>query len=305
MVPNLNVLSLVLTGEGEALGVVPFVDGIELFLEWARTPVLAAEVLCEPSPLTSGLPQRVVLARCSCGNMDGSARAIIWADRNIIRWTDWQVDLPEDDDAEGASVPLPPPMAFDRKQYLQVVAEARSRVPPDLVARPLGSETIAWPEEPGSQKQPSGARSDVTALLNAVRAQIECEIERVDDPMTGVPGGDPSDLAGWHAGASHQPGQPGRPYYDPETWRWFELVDLAVLGDLVIVEFRWSEPGVSSNRYLLMCHVDGTETVAMAASIVRSTLRAQLRPGWRERLGHQEIGRERVLLIPQRLLGRH
>ncbi|HMK95922.1 MAG TPA: hypothetical protein VK425_00155, partial [Acidimicrobiales bacterium] len=91
----------------------------------------------------------------------------------------------------------------------------------------------------------------------------------------------------------------GRPYYNAETWRWFELVDLAYLDELVIVEFRWANPATPPLRYLFVCHVDQVSSAELAASVVRSQLRAQLAPGWRERLGHRWLGPDRVLLWRQ------
>jgi hypothetical protein len=134
-------------------------------------------------------------------------------------------------------------------------------------------------------------------VLIAVRAMIAREIERVDDPISGVPGGDPSDVAGWHPGsAEKRPRGPGRPVYDPEVWRWFQLADLAYLDELVLVEFYWTNPATPLLRHLLFCHVDGLTTAESAAMVVRGQLRAALAPGWRERLAHRWVGHDRVLL---------
>lgn len=63
---------------------------------------------------------------------------------------------------------------------------------------------------------------------------------------------------------------PGRPYHNAETWRWFRLVDLAFLDELVIVEFRWTEPATPPLKYLFLYHVDGVSSVESAASVVRA-----------------------------------
>ena len=134
MCPELNTLALVFDPDGsvfdpeDSFGVVPFVDGKPLFSDWAGTALYADEVLCDPSPLTSDLPHRAVLRRCSCGSLDSSASAVIWTDGPVVRWTDWKVDLPPENE-DGPDPPAPPPLAFDRAEYERVVAEATARVP--------------------------------------------------------------------------------------------------------------------------------------------------------------------------------
>ena len=94
---------------------------------------------------------------------------------------------------------------------------------------------------------------EAAQILDAVEAMIARERERVDDPVTGVSGGDPSDGVGWRSLRGGDK-RPGSPYYNADTWRWFQLVDLAYLDDLIVVEFRWTEPTTPTDlRYLLFC----------------------------------------------------
>ena len=305
MCPLLSELAIVLEPE-DRFGVIFVVDGKPLFSERAGTPVFAHEILCDPSPLTSDLPHRVVLRKCSCGNLDSSASVVISADGAIVRWTDWRVDLPPEDD-DGPEPPAPPPLAFDGIGYERVVAEAMARVPPDKRGpAPVNPwEPIVRPGQPGELEAPPAPRPDGAAVLEAVRAAIAREVERVDDPVARVPGGDPSDAAGWHpagVGARDRSGI-GEAYYNAETWRWFDLVDLAYLDELVIIEFRWADPSTPPLRYLLVCHVDRVSSADFAGWVVRSQLRAQLAPGWRDRLGHRWLGHDRVLLWRENELG--
>jgi len=175
--------------------------------------------------------------------------------------------------------------------------------------------TTAGPSKPRTPKRPKLRPShrnhvprtqhhrspDGPAVLGAVRASIAREVERVEDPVAGVPGGDPSDVAGWHptTASLRERSNIGQPYYDPETWRWFQLVDVAYLDELVIIEFRWADPTTPHLRYIFICHVDQVSSVETAASVVRAQLRVQLAPGWRDRLGHRWVGNDRVLLWRQ------
>ena len=145
----------------------------------------------------------------------------------------------------------------------------------------------------------SDAGMEVKEVLDAVRSLLLEEVERVDAPVTG-PDAHPSGRAGWHPLVPSPIAAPGtgQPVFDAETWRWFELVDLAYLDEMVVVEFRWTDPATPRLRYLLHCSVDQLSTAQDVALIVRTTLRRQLRPGWRERLGHHRLGHDRVLLLP-------
>lgn len=138
-------------------------------------------------------------------------------------------------------------------------------------------------------------RLDPAEVLAAIKAVIAREVERVDDPLAGTSGGDPSDAGGWHSHGTTD--GPGVPYYNPETWRWFRLVDLTYLDPLVLVEFRWIDPTMPQQLlYLLFCNLGGVDSIGLATSVVRSELRAQIAPGWRERLHHHWIDRSHVLL---------
>lgn len=136
-------------------------------------------------------------------------------------------------------------------------------------------------------------------ILDAVRTVLAHEVERVAAPASGPDTG-PSDRAGWHPLVPSPSAAPdgGQPAFEPETWQWFELVDLAYLDEMVVVEFRWTDPATPRLRYLLHCSVDQLSTAQDVALIVRTTLRKQLRPGWRERLGHHWLGHDRVVLLP-------
>jgi hypothetical protein len=157
-------------------------------------------------------------------------------------------------------------------------------------------EADLWSPPPGPCLPPPPP-PPAQAVLDAVRAVIAREVERVDDPVAGVAGGDPSDVAGWHPGSlDGPPGGPGRPSYDAETWRHFELVDLAYIDEMVLVEFAWTDPTTPDLRYLIFCHVDQLTTAESAGLVVRSQLRSALAPGWRERLAHDWLSRRKVLL---------
>lgn len=171
-------------------------------------------------------------------------------------------------------------------------------------------EADLWSSPPGPSlpPPPPPAAPDV---LDAVRVVIAREVERVGDPVAGVAGGDPSDVPGWHAGpADGTPSGPGRPYYNAEAWRYFEVVDVAHVDEMVLVEFSWTDPATPDLRYLLFCHVDRLTTAESAAMVVRSQLRTALAPGWRERLARHWLSNRKVLLlrnndVKQRVLDEH
>ena len=147
---------------------------------------------------------------------------------------------------------------------------------------------------------PGAPGLDAAALVARVRAVLKREVERVDDPVAGVAGGDPSDENGWYPARGGPARAPriGRPFYNAETWRWFELVDVAYVDELVVVVFRWTDPATPpALRYVIFCHVDRVAAVDSAAWIVRMQLRRQLAPGWRERLEHRWLGRHHPVLF--------
>lgn len=150
-------------------------------------------------------------------------------------------------------------------------------------------------------------------IVAAVGAMIERETARVDDPVTGVPGGDPRDVDGWHTyDSSGRPDtRPGRPIFDPEAWRWFRLVDLAMLDGTVLIKFAWAEPGSPDLQYLKLAPVGpyGMRSADEAASVVRSHLRVLLAPldalasaptnstpGWRYRVNRTWLSRTLVVV---------
>lgn len=151
-------------------------------------------------------------------------------------------------------------------------------------------------------------------LIAAVRSALLREVARVDDPLAGVPGGDPSDVTGWHPYT--RPGDkpsssPGRPYYDAEAWRWFRLIDIAVLDNSVFVKFAWDEPDTPRLEYLGIVPVYRYTRLgaAGAALLVRSHMRDLLAPldalesaasnstpGWRNRVSRTWLGPNFVLV---------
>lgn len=109
-----------------AMEVVFRVDGVRLFDGCFGAGMPIGDLLCDPSPLLSDLPHRVVLRRCSCASIAcGSASAVISADQSHVHWTDWEVLS-----LEGAVEPEC--MYFERSQYEAVVTEAMRRVPVEL-----------------------------------------------------------------------------------------------------------------------------------------------------------------------------
>lgn len=218
MYPRLNTLALVFDTDRSVFnpddfGVVPVVDGEPLFSKRAGTALYANEVLCDPSPLTSGLPHRVVLRRCSCGNLDSSASAVIWAKDDVVHWTDWMVDLPPEDN-DGPEPPAPPPLAFDREEYEGVVAEAMAQVPIEKQTAPAWGppwESIVRPGQPGEPyPPPPQARLDGPAVLVAVHASIAREVERVDDPVAGAGRGPVGRI--WLAPREPKPARAAQPW---------------------------------------------------------------------------------------------
>lgn len=175
---------------------------------------------------------------------------------------------------------------------------AAASVQPPAEVSPL--QSTAPEQEPTATSDSDTDEQDRMAVLAAVRAMIAFEQSRVDDPITGVPGGHPTDIHGRHG--IDQDGEPdkrpGRPLCNPEGWRWFRLIDVGWLDGAVWITFAWDEPGTPDLQYLATQSVRryaalGPEVAAMA---VRSLLRDLLdpldpvasmpsnaTPGWRNR----------------------
>jgi len=180
--------------------------------------------------------------------------------------------------------------------------------------------------EPSQSAAPDGPRAQSTErsvvnnphsddVLAAVRTTIERELDRVDDPVAGIPGGDPSDTWGWYGlrADGTRDSKPGRPVYDAEAWRWFRLIDLGQLDGSVLVKFAWDEPGTPDLQYLIFAPVasylrHGAEAASM---VVRAYLRGTLdpldalrsapsnqTPGWRNRAARVWLSHTLVLLNP-------
>jgi hypothetical protein len=101
---------------------------------------------------------------------------------------------------------------------------------------------------------------DPSDIAKAVRALLLKETERVDDPRP-----IPEDQAGWHALKPLAPETPGAPFYDPESWRWFELVDVGFVDEMVLVVFRWTDPSTPELRYSSLAHADGLPSAEAVA----------------------------------------
>lgn len=147
-------------------------------------------------------------------------------------------------------------------------------------------------------------------FVDQVHAVLGREVARVDDPAASRPGEDPSDAIGWHPSGDAVDEEDhrhvsARPAYDPESWRYFDLLDVAYLDGLAVIEFHWTAPGTPTLRYLVLCAVSiairngvTEHTPRIAAYLVRTHLRYLLSPGWREQVSRIWLGRDRVLIQP-------
>lgn len=115
------------------LGLVPLVDGRNLFDDWFGVSVPADDLLINPSPLIEGLPHRVVLRLCTCAIVQcGSASALISATETTARWTNWEISLPFDDEKFDAEPQRPPDFTFELDRYRATVIKAVDRAGPHL-----------------------------------------------------------------------------------------------------------------------------------------------------------------------------
>lgn len=134
-------------------------------------------------------------------------------------------------------------------------------------------------------------RLDPAEVAAAVRALIAKETERVDDPHF-----IPEDRFGWHALKPAAPNAAGAPYYEPGSWRWFDLVDVGYVDEMVLIVFRWTDPATPELHYSYLAHADGLPDAEAAALIVRSQLRQLLEPGWRDRVQKRWLSNSKVLV---------
>lgn len=72
-------------------------------------------------------------------------------------------------------------------------------------------------------------RLNPAELIVSVRALLLKETERVDDPHF-----IPEDRAAWHA---LNPIAASAPHYEPESWRWLDLVDVRYVDEMALVVF--------------------------------------------------------------------
>lgn len=117
-------------------------------------------------------------------------------------------------------------------------------------------------------------RLDPQEVAVAVRALLHKETERATDALAA------------RADRVRRPeARPVESYpadmlsYEPESWRWFELVDLGYVADMVLVTFRWTDPSTPELRYCYLTPAGGLPNSDAAAVLVRAQLRRLLHPG--------------------------
>lgn len=134
-------------------------------------------------------------------------------------------------------------------------------------------------------------RLDPADVAAAVRDLLRKETDRVDDPHP-----IPEDRSGWHALNPIADDTAGIPLYDPESWRWFDLVDVGFVDELVLIVFRWTDPDTPELRYGYLAHADRLPGPDSVATVVRAQLRTLLRPGRRDRVDRQWLSTTTVLI---------
>lgn len=134
-------------------------------------------------------------------------------------------------------------------------------------------------------------RHNPAEVAAAIRDLLRKDTDRVEDPHP-----IPEDRGGWHAYNPLSADSAGTPVYDPETWRWFELVDLGFVDEMVLVVFRWTDPATPELRYSVLAHADQLPNASSIATVVRGQLRSLLQPGWRDRVEKQWLSRDKVLI---------
>ncbi|MFD1722373.1 hypothetical protein [Amnibacterium endophyticum] len=134
-------------------------------------------------------------------------------------------------------------------------------------------------------------RLDPAEVATAIRDLLRKDTDRVDDPHP-----IPEDRGGWHADNPLTPDAPGAPVYEPESWRWFELVDVGFVDEMVLIVFRWTDPATPELRYSFLAHADQLPNAASIATVIRGQLRTLLQPGWRDRVEKQWLSRDKVLI---------
>lgn len=135
------------------------------------------------------------------------------------------------------------------------------------------------------------AHLDPGAVTGAVRALLLKETDRVDNPRV-----IPEDRSGWHAMKPIAENASGFPHYRPESWRWFDLIDVGYVDEMALIVFRWTDPTTPELRYSFLAHADGLANADAAATVVRGQLRRLLEPGWRDRVEKRWISNDQVLI---------
>ena len=136
------------------------------------------------------------------------------------------------------------------------------------------------------REEPSGRDPD--EVVAAIKKVLHREVERVDDPVAGVPGGDLSDRDGLHGvppGGLPDGPRLGLPLYDPEAWRWFDLVAVGYLDGQAFIKFAWTDPATPEARRYLHVAAAGYGNAEIDASLVRSTTPGTTTRWWRRSCG--------------------
>ncbi len=159
----------------------------------------------------------------------------------------------------------------------------------------------------GAARQAPRLTPEVMAAT--IRDVIRREIERATLPTdAAIDDGD-----GWrpYVPGSYTPQRTGAPAYDASSWRWFRLCDVAVLADLALVMFEWTEPGAPAIRYVATVPISrSTARSSRELKVrIRSDLRALLAPedayrgaptnalpGWRHRVSRTWLDESTVVV---------
>lgn len=135
------------------------------------------------------------------------------------------------------------------------------------------------------------ARLDPVEVARAVRDLVRKDTDRVDNPHF-----IPEDRIGWHATKPLKDDAAGAPYYEPESWRWFDLVSVGFVDEMVLISFRWTDPTTPDLRYRVLFPADGSSDAGSVAAIARGQLRNLLTAGWRDRVAKRWFSTSDVLI---------
>lgn len=123
------------------------------------------------------------------------------------------------------------------------------------------------------------------AIVAAVRNSLAAESAAIRsgtttgtvEPNRAEPG-----WAAYSPRGSTQTGPTGARQSAEAPWAGFELVDIAMLGDLLLVAFRWREtgPAVFISGYDLRSHAERGDPVEVVEAICTTNLLEKLGSGW-------------------------